>query len=291
MSKTQNPFDPFYAELAHFIETLQLLQIGYDRVEGFSEEEIQSIESKQSATFPLSYRSYLRFFGKSRLFFFFDGNNLIWDKTDDRKVLIEEILTELGLPKDTSPLDRPWCSIGQQRMEDYVTFILLDESDNPPLRFLNRDPNEPFSTNGETLPKVLANCLLVAMLNKPSSIVFTVSTKDLEENPKVVQDRWKAWSEGYQAIKQRIAERQESADEDTRRLYEAFLSYDGRLEHERKMEKLRSSSPPKPQKAKEPKLLLKERYPWLEVVRQVIAIILAVLLGLLFLGRLLGIGG
>lgn len=291
MRSTSNPFDPFYAELVHFIETLQLLQIGYDQVEGFSEEELQAIESKQSAAFPLSYRSYLRFFGKSRLFFFFDGNSLIWDQTDERNGLVEEILSELELPADSPPLDRPWCPIGQQRMEDYVTFLLLDESDNPPLRFLHRDPNEPFSTNGETLPQVLANGLLVAMLNKPSSIAFTVSTKDLEENPNVVQDRWKAWSEGYQAIKQRIAERQESADEDTRRLYEAFLTYDGRLEHERKMEKLRSSPPPRPPKVKAPQLPLKERYPWLEVVRQVIAIILAVLLGLLFLGRLLGIGG
>ncbi|MEO1715083.1 MAG: SMI1/KNR4 family protein, partial [Bacteroidota bacterium] len=290
MSTTPNPFDPFYAELAHFIETLQLLQIGYDRVQGFSEEEIQAIESKQSIAFPLSYRSYLRFFGKSRLFFFFDGNSLIWDQTDERNRLVEEILAELGLSKDTSPLDRPWCSIGQQRMEDYVTFLLLDESDNPPLRFLNRDPNEPFSTNGDTLPKVLSNCLLVAMLNKPSSIAFAVSAKDLEENPNVVQDRWKAWSEGYQAIKKRIEDRMQAADEDTRRLYEAFLTYDGRLEHERKMEKRRSSLPPRPQKAKEPKLPLKERYPWLEIARQVLVIILAALMGLIFLGKLLGIG-
>ncbi|MEM1219970.1 MAG: SMI1/KNR4 family protein [Bacteroidota bacterium] len=290
MEPIENPFDPFFKELAHFIETLQLYQIGYDRVEGFSDEEIQAIEDQQAAAFPAVYRSYLSVFGKSRLFFFFDGNSLIWEETDYRDKLVEEILTELDLPKDTPPMDRPWCPIGQQRMEGYVTFLLLDESDNPPLRFLNRDPSEPFSTNNETLPKVLSNCLLVAMLNKPSSIAFMVSSKDLEANPNVVQDRWRAWSEGYQAIKKRVEDKLDTVDADTRGLYESFLTYDGRLEHERKMEELRSSPPPRPKKAKEPKLPLTERYPWLEIARQVLVIILAALMGLIFLGKLLGIG-
>lgn len=211
-----NIYEEFFSTLKDY-----LVLLGIDKekgIDGCSDHEIESIEARKG-DLPLAYREYLKSMGKHFLFEFMDAEDMSFDDLD----YIEEFGREVFEENSFAP-DKPYMVISERR-NDYITFIYLDEGDNPKTYIMSEFWDEEEGDNIQERTSSFTDLILVFF--QQSLIYFTASFHFVDEHEKdknIVKKRYLNWFKNLRTIADKI-DRNTSDNTLIKDLNNRFLEY------------------------------------------------------------------
>lgn len=209
-----------------FFELLRehLLQLEIDKkhhgVERCSIEEVRQLEEK-TGKLPLAYKEYLLSMGRTYLFEFMDAECMSFLDLDYAQEFGKEVFE-----KNKLRIERTHLVISERRNE-YITFIYLDEGDNPETwimsEYWGEGKGENLASRTKTFTELITVFFQRALRNFPYTFNW-VTEEEKKKDEDIVEKRYMNWFRNLNTVAKRI-EASQSDNELVKDFNKKFLEY------------------------------------------------------------------
>ncbi len=194
-----NIYKDFFTTLNEYLITLEIDK-KHKGIEGCSTQEIESIE-KRKGNLPIAYKEYLKSIGKKFLFEFMDAEDMAFDDLDYIEQFGKGIFETNKLK-----MERPFMVISERR-NDYITFIYLDEGDNPKTWIMSEywdeeEKGENLEIRTDSFTDLILSFFQQSLINFP--FTFNWVTEEDKKDKDVVKKRYMNWFRNLQSIEEKI---------------------------------------------------------------------------------------
>ena len=184
-----------------------------------SPEEIQSLEEK-IGPLPTAYVEYLKSIGNSRLFMTMDAESMAFKYFDHNQSYGETVFA-----KNNFEPKRPYLVISERRY-DYMTFLYLDEGDNPKTWIMSEswdqeNDGDNLQIRSNSFTELITYFFGNAVLNSNPSYGFN---REEESTQELIHEKHQNWLRMLKSIKERI-DSNKSTNELVKTLNNEFLDF------------------------------------------------------------------
>jgi len=197
---SNNIYHDFFQTLKKYLEILEIDK-KHNGIYPCTNEEVKYLKLKYK-NIPLAYEEYLMSIGKQFLFEFMNAENMSYDGLEYADEFSKEVFEDNNVN-----INRQILVISERR-NDYVSFIYLDENDNPPIWIISHYVNEEDREKNLAKRKNKFTDLFLSFFNDtlndfPATFSF-VTENEINENENIVRDRYMNWFRNLLEVKKTI---------------------------------------------------------------------------------------
>ena len=185
-----NIYHDFFQKLKLYLEILEIDK-KHHGINNCSDEEIENLTVKYGKL-PTAFEEYLKSIGKTLLFEFMNAENMSYEGLDYAEEFSKEVFEENKIS-----FNRPLLVISERR-NDYVSFIYLDENENPSVWITSHYWDDEFEKEKNLSKRTnkftdIFLSFFNSTLNDFTATFHFVNDEEKNENENVVRDRYMNW--------------------------------------------------------------------------------------------------